>query len=276
MATENTKYLTNKYLVRNSIPHDENITIGFHNTYIHNEQIDRLPQIYNDKNLDIIGVAEIGSEHFESFQSDNSYEYIERQEEPGKIRKVKNGILYSKNSPNEVTIELVKASQLYLDVSSIEYDAKVNYYGQDLNIKIITIHTTAPISKDYFTRRNAQLKSISNYLNKNNENLIKYDLVILNGDFNITPWSPFYRQFKQDLPKNWENVSTNNGLTATWRPHSIPSPINHFAQAHIDHMWVYQPENSSLNLCTNDIVFTRSEKGGSDHSLIYIEIRKSK
>jgi endonuclease/exonuclease/phosphatase (EEP) superfamily protein YafD len=58
---------------------------------------------------------------------------------------------------------------------------------QNKAIKIIGTHPLVPIKPDRFVKRNQHLQAIGNYLKNTQET------VILLGDFNLTPWSPYYQ-----------------------------------------------------------------------------------
>lgn len=70
---------------------------------------------------------------------------------------------------------------------------------QTKNLDIALLHTSAPVSKHFFNMRTKQLNELkeilTTYYTTNSSNNL-----ILAGDFNITPWSSYYKtQLSQPL-----------------------------------------------------------------------------
>ncbi|MEW6491735.1 MAG: endonuclease/exonuclease/phosphatase family protein [Cyanobacteriota bacterium] len=87
-------------------------------------------------------------------------------------------------------------------------------------ISIIASHPSMALGKPYFEERNSQLDAIAVYVAN-----MKNPLVV--GDFNVTMWSPYYKQFvgKAKL----RNARTGFGILPTW-PTKYPLlsiPIDH-------------------------------------------------
>lgn len=103
-------------------------------------------------------------------------------------------------------------------------------------IKFIGIHPLVPITRSNFHRRNSQLAAVNNYILKQDQPLI------LVGDFNITPWSPYYRQLinKTQL----YNTRLGFGILPSWpRPAThvrLPSWLIPLVNIPIDHCLVSQ------------------------------------
>jgi endonuclease/exonuclease/phosphatase (EEP) superfamily protein YafD len=131
---------------------------------------------------------------------------------------------------------------------------------QNKAIKIVGTHPLVPIKSDRFAKRNQHLQAIGNYLKQTQET------VILLGDFNLTPWSPYYRQLtsRTDL----HNTRLGFGVLPTWiRPAThvkYPSWLIPLANILIDHIFV-----------SKDIRVARTyvgKNGNSDHAPITSEL----
>ncbi|MBE9225488.1 endonuclease/exonuclease/phosphatase family protein [Phormidium sp. LEGE 05292] len=103
-------------------------------------------------------------------------------------------------------------------------------------IKFIGIHPLVPITYDNFLRRNSQLAAVSDYIQKQNQPLI------LVGDLNTTPWSPYYRQLINKT--KLYNTQLGFGLLPTWPRSSthvrLPSWLIPLVNIPLDHCLVSQ------------------------------------
>jgi endonuclease/exonuclease/phosphatase (EEP) superfamily protein YafD len=131
---------------------------------------------------------------------------------------------------------------------------------QNKAIKIIGTHPLVPIKPDRFVKRNQHLQAIGNYLTNTQET------VILLGDFNLTPWSPYYRQLISKT--GLHNTRLGFGILPTWiRPAThvkYPAWLIPLVNIPIDHIFV-----------SKDIKVVRtyvSESGNSDHAPITAEL----
>ncbi|MEG3989184.1 endonuclease/exonuclease/phosphatase family protein [Microcoleus sp. S28C3] len=89
-------------------------------------------------------------------------------------------------------------------------------------ISLILVHPTVPIKHHSFIARNKQLTAIGEYAAQ-----VKNPLIVL-GDFNITMWSPFYKNMVKT--GNLRNARSGFGILPTW-PTFMPLayiPIDHF------------------------------------------------
>jgi endonuclease/exonuclease/phosphatase (EEP) superfamily protein YafD len=100
------------------------------------------------------------------------------------------------------------------------------------SIQLIGTHPMVPVKPSTFQRRNRQLAELSSYVRT-----IK-DPVILFGDFNLTPWSPYYRKFIKN--SGLHNASLGYGILASW-PRSA---------THIHHpKWILPLINIPIDHC---------------------------
>lgn len=87
-------------------------------------------------------------------------------------------------------------------------------------ISVIAVHPTQALGKAYFEERNRQLSAIADYAAK-----VKNPLIV--GDFNVTMWSPYYKQFIRK--SKLRNARRGFGILPTWHT-SYPLlsiPIDH-------------------------------------------------
>jgi endonuclease/exonuclease/phosphatase (EEP) superfamily protein YafD len=137
-------------------------------------------------------------------------------------------------------------------VASIEYHQR--------EIKIIGTHPMVPKGWDLFNYRNQHLQAISTYIKGTQES------AILLGDFNLTPWSPYYRQLVQTT--GLHNTRMGFGILPTWTRSSscaeLPNWLIPILNIPIDHIFV-----------TRDLQVVRTytgENGNSDHAPIISEL----
>lgn len=126
------------------------------------------------------------------------------------------------------------------------------------------IHTSAPVSPQFFVMRHTQLKLLTEllteYYSDTNQSLV------LLGDFNISPWSPLYMtQLHEPLSAlGMQNLTTDLSQTRytflfpyTWCHLQLP-----FICSHIDHLWT-RGMTGSLQQVLID---------GSDHTGFFAEL----
>jgi endonuclease/exonuclease/phosphatase (EEP) superfamily protein YafD len=101
-------------------------------------------------------------------------------------------------------------------------------------IKIIGIHPLVPVKLRNFHQRNLQLAALSDYIQGVNQPLIVV------GDFNITPWSPYYRRFINRTALH--NTRFGFGILPSWPRQAthvhLPSWIIPLMNIPIDHCLV--------------------------------------
>lgn len=111
-------------------------------------------------------------------------------------------------------------------IATVEVDKKP--------IQVIGTHLITPVKQTNFHRRNLQLAVLSDYIRGINQPLI------LVGDFNLTPWSPYYRQFINKTKLH--NTRLGFGILPSWpRPTSYLYRIKWFMplmNIPIDHCFV--------------------------------------
>lgn len=75
-------------------------------------------------------------------------------------------------------------------------------------VELIGTHPFVPIKPSTFRKRNLQLAALSNYIQK-----VKVPIIVA-GDFNITPWSPYYKMFVKRTKLH--NTRLGYGILPSW------------------------------------------------------------
>ncbi|PKL75685.1 MAG: hypothetical protein CVV27_14080, partial [Candidatus Melainabacteria bacterium HGW-Melainabacteria-1] len=118
-------------------------------------------------------------------------------------------------------------------------------------ITLFTTHLTSPIRKPSINR-NRQLAAVTDYLGSHRDT----DLVL--GDFNVSMWSPFYRQLERQ--SGFNNCRKGFGVLPSW-----PSQLPAWARIPIDQCL------TGTGLQVSD--FQLGPKLGSDHLPLLITLR---
>ncbi|NJO57076.1 MAG: endonuclease/exonuclease/phosphatase family protein [Richelia sp. RM2_1_2] len=105
-------------------------------------------------------------------------------------------------------------------------------------VEFIGTHPFVPIKPSIFHRRNLQLAALSDYIQK-----VEVPLIVA-GDFNLTPWSPYYRMFVSRTKLH--NTRLGYGILPTWirdtsylnYPKWLVFIMENFLNIPIDHCFV--------------------------------------
>ncbi|WP_310424543.1 endonuclease/exonuclease/phosphatase family protein [Chamaesiphon sp. VAR_48_metabat_135_sub] len=131
---------------------------------------------------------------------------------------------------------------------------------RDKRIQIVGTHPFVPVKSPTFNRRNLQLDALANYLERDSQP------TILMGDFNLTPWSPYYRKFISKTTLH--NTRHGFGILPSWIRSStcvkLPQFLLPFLNIPIDHIFVSK-DFKVVNTYTGD-------NGNSDHAPIISEL----
>jgi len=94
------------------------------------------------------------------------------------------------------------------------------------------VHTSSPDSDAHFVMRNDQLQTFQKDFALH-EKSRSDDKVVVVGDFNLTPWSSYYKQLASSFSGKLTDVTQDFPLLFTWRLFGFP-----LLRAHIDHLWL--------------------------------------
>lgn len=128
-------------------------------------------------------------------------------------------------------------------------------------IDLIAVHPLAPVKPVLFERRSTFLKQMVAYLRQRPSNPL-----ILLGDFNLTPWSPYYTQFIQQT--RLHNTRLGFGVEPSWVEPTThlwyPRLLTTLLKIPIDHIFV------SSDIRVKNCKTMRS--GNSDHRPVWSDL----
>ena len=130
-------------------------------------------------------------------------------------------------------LEIIEREEDKLPFSHV----RLNY--NNTKIDVILVHTSAPVSKAYFTLRNQQIHELENYITETFKNNHGKRNIIVAWDFNLTPWSPYYPWLSLDLWALWlRNITNDLQSTIYLRPIAYTRCLQQFPFlcSHIDHI----------------------------------------
>jgi endonuclease/exonuclease/phosphatase (EEP) superfamily protein YafD len=128
-------------------------------------------------------------------------------------------------------------------------------------LRFIGTHPFVPIAPATFQQRNLQLAALAKYIGQ------QPTPVIIAGDFNLSPWSPYYRQFIQATALH--NARLGFGILPSW-PYpttfkkNLPSGLLPLLRIPIDHCLVSK-ELGVVNMRV-------SGQANSDHAAIVTDV----
>lgn len=127
---------------------------------------------------------------------------------------------------------------------------------------LVATHPSSPANPGEFAKRNKHLENLGLYLEKSPD-----DLIVV-GDFNATPWSPYYRKFVNR--SRLVNAQESLGLHPTWATlevRKLPRWSQPLLSVPIDHIFTRAPNIHAASFRTGSNI-------GSDHLPIIAEINK--
>lgn len=127
-------------------------------------------------------------------------------------------------------------------------------------IQLIGTHPFVPVTRKNFHKRNRQLAALGDYIRQLNQPLI------LVGDFNITPWSPYYRRLINRT--SLHNTRLGFGILPSW---PRPATYVHLAS------WLIPLMNIPIDHCLVSKHFKVARiytgaNANSDHASLIIDL----
>lgn len=188
-------------------------TVFHFNVSLHHEQPSRISSYLQRraKQIDVVILLEAGSD-FEGVL-DELKELFPHQ------------IKYLENSP----FGIVMASKYPIEFGAISYEpsrlfphieATIKLPGRDTPLALFAVHAPPPISADMAGYRNQKLDYIARKVAAQ-----PHATPIVVGDFNLTPWSPYFKKFVE-----------NSGLRSAHTPRRF------------DHTWPVTFDNANIGL----------------------------
>ncbi|WP_235108875.1 endonuclease/exonuclease/phosphatase family protein [Acaryochloris sp. 'Moss Beach'] len=93
-------------------------------------------------------------------------------------------------------------------------------------LTVVGIHPPIPLTRSSFAVRNQQFERLAPFIRQ------VPNRVIVLGDFNTSPWSPYFDQFLQEA--DLSSATRGQGIWATWS--YAPTWFHWFAKIPIDHI----------------------------------------
>lgn len=230
----------------------QKLSFLYANIYYKNKNFSWLLSTIETHNPDIILLVEYAKKHDDALSTILKKEYPYRSRYVGG-KHFDGDIIYSRYPLRKIDHEMPLWSRSFSHV-------QVQKLPNSQLLDIALVHTSAPISPLFWEMRDDQLDKLQDVLSQyytGKNNLSDKDVVVL-GDFNVSPRSPSYLSFSQNIKVLWlhnfslDLAKTNyhNLFPYTWCRPELP-----FVCSHIDHVW---SDSASMRLQKIDIV-------GSDH-----------
>jgi endonuclease/exonuclease/phosphatase (EEP) superfamily protein YafD len=224
------------------------VKIMFANVWETNRNHDPILAQVRAKNPDLAVFVEVNARWRKQLDSLNDIFPYSRDNKRGEV-------LYSKI--DLAGVEIVPENPSYVRTLIVR-----NIQHQGKKFTLVVTHPSSPANPAEFAKRNAHLQALAPALAKLSDNLIVV------GDFNTTPWSPYYRQFVDDA--RLVNAQQGFGLAPTWTSLAIrklPGWLQPFLSVPIDHIFI---RSGSLKMRSTS--FHAGAAIGSDHVPIVAEI----
>lgn len=218
-----------------------NLTILFANIHKDNTKYEAIKKTISDTNPDVLMFVEFADHHYEHLKDflQTQYPYTNNTT---RSKKFIWSMVFSKYPLNNKADDFPQWAWRYGYFSLL-------YNHQDIYFYLV--HTSSPDSYGHFIMRNDQLTTFVNDFQAH-ESDRKHNNIVVVGDFNVTPWSPYYDILSTAFSGELLNLTKRIPFLFTrWFK---PFPI---FQAHIDHLWT----SSSLSVPN----FTSISMPGSDH-----------
>ncbi len=177
-------------------PHPEGLRVMSYNVWVNNRDYPGIQQSIQQENPDILFLTEVSVEAMAELQSRLDYPYSQRTT-------VGTNAFFSRYPLLSVTPEyphVTDHGQTFSLVAQIQTDQDV--------VTVIGFHPPTPLSRSSFAVRNQQFERLSPYLRQ------LQGRVIVLGDFNTSPWSPYFEQFEKN--SDLSIVTRGRWIWATW------------------------------------------------------------
>lgn len=237
------------------LPHPQQITtnattpirvLSF-NVNIQNNGHDKIIDLVANAQADVALLLEIDQQSFEEIQPQLKSNFPYAFRSPG------GGLaLFSK-----LPLQDARADNFH---NKAKHNLVANLVIDNQLVTFIGTHPLVPTKPANFHSRNLQLAAITEYIQSLNQPLI------LAGDFNLTPWSPYYRRFVNKTKLH--NTRLGFGTLPSW-----PRPATH---VHLPN-WLMPMMNIPIDHCfvSKHFQVTRTYTGNnanSDHAALITEL----
>jgi endonuclease/exonuclease/phosphatase (EEP) superfamily protein YafD len=188
----------------------QEMTVAFVNSYWMQPDMSQVVDSVKSMQADIVFLEEIQPDQYEAVKaalSEYTFTYHES------VSYAFDMAVFSKIPVDDVT-----AHYFVPNVPTLEVTVPIG----EKNVKVIGVHPYSPVSQDFSQKRNELLTKLFEYTNA------QTDTTVMGGDFNITQFSPVFRE----VTRNSRLVDTQKQfpLENTWPTHvpkALAIPIDH-------------------------------------------------
>ncbi len=222
----------------------EGIRVMTYNVWIYNDNDAAVQAAIQKEDPDILLLTEVSAKAMSSLKDQLEYPYSYRTTGG-------NNGLFSRYPILEVTSDLLGVS-----VEGRTYNLVARLNVDEQPVTLIGVHPPIPVLPKYFHVRNRQLDALATYVRE-----LDSPVIVL-GDFNTTPWSPYLQRFEREA--KLENSGRGQGIFATWHYRSkFPQGL---LKIPIDHI-----ETRGFKVIRTWV----GDSGGSDHRPIITDLQVS-
>lgn len=170
--------------------------------------------------------------------------------------------IFSRFPVQKVPLEALRGGGAH-EMPAVEQMRKLQRFRVEFNggLALYNVHPAVPVSVRQIERRNAQFALLA-------QNIVDETLpVLVAGDLNVTPWSPFYKDFVRSA--GLKSARDGKGPMPTWPAdlmhisYALPEFVREFLGVPID----YALASASVTFSA----FVRGTPNGSDHLPLYFE-----
>lgn len=200
------------------------LTMLYANIHKNNDDYNWIKNLIEKENPDLLMFVEFGENHYNNLKDflQKRYPYI-------------NSTTWSKKFIGSMVFSKYPIENRADDFP--QWNRRYAYFQLKLDKKdyyIYLVHTSSPDSYDHYLMRNEQLNNfVDNFILHQNKHRDNHDNVMVVGDFNISPWSAFYKKFQNWLWSGFINLSKKSPILFSRYLFELP-----IFWSHIDHVWV--------------------------------------
>ena len=172
------------------------IKVMTYNLWISNPKIEAIEKSIEHESPDILFLSEISQDTMEKLRSRLDYPHDYRTTGS-------NNALFSRYPILEA-----KTDDFGVKARGRTFNLVAKLQIDESTITLVGVHPPVPILRDFFHIRNHQLDTLIRASQETKGNLI------ILGDFNITPWSPYFERFERQ--SQLQNAGRGQWIWATW------------------------------------------------------------
>ncbi len=210
------------------------LTVFYANIHKNNWTYTWLVEPIQKYNPDVVALVEYENEHHQLLQNfrKKNYPYSNRTY----LENYAWNVIFSKYPIQDLasTVEQIPWRFGYISIEKYYPEWKSGTLTRKYFLYLV--HTSSPWLYEEYKARNRQIQYFETIIDSQKE-LNWRDQSMILWDFNISPWSPFYWDFVDNVWDDWKNITTAIPLIMTWWAKKLPFP-----KVHIDHIFMSKSE----------------------------------